>query len=129
MKGEIVQPGYHKVFFARSWHRRRVWTSTARVGFHRYTFPASEKSHIAFSLDQYLAHGKMQGPRASSRSATTEIEGYVVMAPTHRRKKAVHGFIFVASFSKPFDRLLAWEKKSHQAAFAGAGKETPAFSR
>ena len=108
-EGEIVQPGYHKVFLQDRGIGVEL-TSTARVGFHRYTFPALEKSHIAFSLDQYLAHGKMQASGVKQIS-DTEIEGYVVMAPTHRRKKPCTAY-FVASFSKPFDRLLAWEKKA-----------------
>ncbi len=104
--GEVVRPGYHKVFL----DDRNIQvelTSTTRVGFHRYRFPASKRAHVAFCLDQFLAHSDMRGSRIRQVS-DAEVEGYVVMEPTWRRKRvcAVH---FAAQWSKPFDRIMAWK--------------------
>ncbi len=104
---EEVSPGYHKVFLS----DRKVQvelTSTCRVGFHRYQFPASARSHIAFNLDAKLGHGKMlaSGLRPVSR---TEFEGFVTMAPTSRRKKPCTVY-FSAQLNKPYAKIMAWEK-------------------
>ncbi len=104
---EVVFPGYHKVYLSDREIQAEL-TSTCRVGFHRYRFPASEKSHIAFNLDAKLGHGKMQASSVHPVS-DIEFEGYVTMAPTHRRKKpcTVH---FSAQLSKPFTKVMAWEE-------------------
>ncbi|HEU4607981.1 MAG TPA: glycoside hydrolase family 92 protein, partial [Chitinophagaceae bacterium] len=46
---EVVHPGYHKVVL-RDYGITVELTSTMRVGFHRYTFPASEQSDILFDF-------------------------------------------------------------------------------
>ena len=103
---EIVRPGYHKVFLS----DRNIGvelTSTCRVGFHRYTFPESDKSHIAFNLDAKLGHGPMT---ASSVKAvnSTDFSGSVTMAPTSRRKRECTAY-FYGQLSKPYDKIMAWE--------------------
>ncbi len=106
---EVVRPGYHKVLL----NDRDIQvelTSTTRVGFHRYRFPASDKSHVAFSLDQFLAHGEMIAS-AVRQISDNEVEGYVVMAGTGRRKKHCTVY-FVAQLNKPFDRIMAWENQT-----------------
>src|SRR5579871_2333613 len=50
---EIVHPGYHKVYLQRYGITAEL-TSTARVGFHRYTFPAGSNSFIAFDTGATL---------------------------------------------------------------------------
>ena len=103
---EIVRPGYHKVFLRRYGIKAEL-TSTPRVGFHRYTFPASEQSFIAFDAGATL----MAGMAASSvhRVSPTELAGYSVMAPTLRRPKPFTIY-FVAQFSKPV-AFGAWQDK------------------
>jgi predicted alpha-1,2-mannosidase len=94
---EIVRPGYHKVFLQRYGVTAEL-TSTTRVGFHRYTFPAGEKSFIAFDTGAKL----MAGMDSSSirQVSPTEIAGYSVMSATQRRPKPFTIY-FVAQFSKP----------------------------
>lgn len=104
---EIVRPGYHKVYLSDRDIQVEL-TSTCRVGFHRYCFPASDKSHIAFSLDQKLAHGDMQNS-AVRQISDREFEGSVTMAPTSRRKKPFTAY-FVARLNRPFMHIMAWEK-------------------
>jgi predicted alpha-1,2-mannosidase len=94
---EIVHPGYHKVYLQRYGITAEL-TSTPRVGFHRYTFPAGEKSFIAFDTGATL----MAGMDASSirQVGPAEIAGFSVMSPTLRRPKPFTVY-FVAQFSKP----------------------------
>jgi predicted alpha-1,2-mannosidase len=96
---EVIHPGYHKVFLQRYGITAEL-TSTCRVGFHRYTFPASDKSYISFDTSATL-----MGPIKSSaihQVSTTEIAGYSVMSPTQRRLKPFTVY-FVAQFSKPVE--------------------------
>lgn len=104
---EVVSPGYHKVFLS----DRNIGvelTSTCRVGFHRYQFPASDRSHIAFNLDARLGHGNMQASGVHPVSKT-EFAGYVTMARTGRRRKSCTVY-FAAQLSKPFEKIMAWEE-------------------
>ena len=94
---EIIHPGYHKVFLQRYGITTEL-TSTTRVGFHRYTFPASEKSYIAFNTSATLMD-KMD-LSAIRQVNPTEIAGCSVMSPTQRRPKPFTIY-FVAQFSKP----------------------------
>lgn len=94
---EIIHPGYHKVFLQRYGVTAEL-TSTSHVGFHRYTFPASDKSYIAFDTGATL-----MAPMDSSairQVSPTEIAGYSVMSPTIRRPKTFTVY-FVAQFNKP----------------------------
>jgi predicted alpha-1,2-mannosidase len=101
---EVIHPGYHKVFLQRYGVTAEL-TSTTRVGFHRYTFPASRKSYIAFDTSATL-----MAPMDSSsirQVSPTEIAGYSVMAATQRRPKPFTVY-FVAQFSKPVE-FGAWQ--------------------
>ncbi len=103
---EVVQPGYHKVFLQRYGVTAEL-TSTTRVGFHRYTFPASEPAYVAFDSGATL----MAGVDASSvrQISPTEIAGHSVMSPTIRRPKPFTIY-FVAQFNRPVT-FGAWENK------------------
>ncbi len=119
---EIVHPGYHQVFLQRYGIKAEL-TSTPRVGFHRYTFPASDQSFIAFDTGATL----MAGMETSyvHQVSPTEIAGYSVMAPTPRRPKPFTVY-FVAQFSKPVV-FGAWQDKKtlpptvHEVAGKNAG--------
>jgi len=103
---EIVRPGYHKVILSDR-NIRAELTSTCRVGFHRYQFPASASSHIAFSLNADLAHGSMSESHMS-RIDSQRFEGHVTMAPTDRRKKAFKVY-FAVHLNKSVRNFMAWE--------------------
>lgn len=105
-QNEVVHPGYYKVFLQRYGITAEL-TSTARVGFHRYTFPASHPAYIAFDTGATLM-GQMVSSSVRQTSPQ-EITGWSVMAPTenHRRPKPFTVY-FVAQFSKPV-QFGAWQ--------------------
>ncbi|MDP4281159.1 MAG: GH92 family glycosyl hydrolase [Bacteroidota bacterium] len=93
---EKAEAGYYKVDLER-YHIQAELTSTARTGFHRYTFPESEKAAIIFDLkyrdkvlDSYLkvvSDSEIVGMRVSQAWADKQI------------------IYFAARFSKPFQSV------------------------
>ncbi|BAU53785.1 GH92 family glycosyl hydrolase [Mucilaginibacter gotjawali] len=53
-KDEIVKPGYYSVKLKR-YHIGVKLTATKRAGFHQYTFPQSDQSHIVIDLEEGVA--------------------------------------------------------------------------
>ncbi len=103
---EIAKPGYHKVVL-KDYHIIAELTSTTRVGFHRYTYPKSEQSHILFDFTTVLGSSETQNANVS-KASNTRIEGEVTMAPTVRRPKPITIF-FITEFDKPFDSFGGWQ--------------------
>jgi len=103
---ETIKAGYHQVYLE-TYKIKAELTSTTRVGFHKYTFPAAEKSQILFDFSTFLGPSDTQYGLIRKIS-NTEIEGYAIMAPTIRRPKTVTVF-FVAQFDKPFKSLKTWQ--------------------
>ena len=103
---ETIKAGYHQVYLE-TYKIKAELTSTTRVGFHKYTFPAAEKSQILFDFSTFLGPSDTQYGLIRKIS-NTEIEGYAIMAPTIRRPKTVTVF-FVAQFDKPFKSLKPWQ--------------------
>lgn len=102
---EVVRPGYHRIHLDK-YDVTAELTSTTRVGFHRYTFPKSNESHVLFDFTTGL------GPSGTERAFVkmtdnNRLEGYAVMAATSRRPKPLTVF-FVAVFDKPFRTFSAW---------------------
>lgn len=93
---EHATPGYYRVFLATPKVTAEL-TASARCGFHKYTFPASDQAHIILDL----VHGI--GNRATDTSVTVEnndtISGYRISEGWGGRR----AIYFVAQFSKPFD--------------------------
>ncbi len=93
---EIAIPGYYSVLL-KDYRVKAELTATMRAGFHKYTFPKSEESHVIIDL-AYPFGAELLNIRKVS---DTEIEGL-------RRS---HGWAwdqyvyFVARFSKPFSSL------------------------
>ncbi len=103
---EVVRPGYHQVLLE-DYGINVELTSTKRVGFHRYTFPASEQGNIQFDFSTFLGPCDTDSALISKVN-DTEIEGYAVMAPTRRRPRPVWVH-FVAQVDQPFDALQGWK--------------------
>ena len=103
---ETIKAGYHQVYLE-TYKIKAELTSTTRVGFHKYTFPAAENSQILFDFSTFLGPSDTQYGLIRKIS-NTEIEGYAIMAPTIRRPKTVTVF-FVAQFDKPFKSLKTWQ--------------------
>ena len=102
---EEASPGFYAVNL-KDYGIRAELTVSERVGFHKYTFPKSEASHILIDLE----HGI--GDKCTDAQVkivnSTEIEGH----------RASSGFVknqnvyFCAKFSKPFASSGTWEKSS-----------------
>lgn len=108
---EIASPGYYRVDLDK-YHIKAELTATQRVGFHRYTFPASGNAGIIFDLkhrDKVIGSNlKIAGP--------DEIEGMRI-SKGWAEKQIIY---FVAKFSKPFksftvsnDSMLSSEVKDY----------------
>jgi predicted alpha-1,2-mannosidase len=104
---ETVKPGYHSVFLEKYGIRAEL-TSTTRVGFHRYTFPAANESYILLDL------GTVLGPSGTVKAfvrkiSNTEIQGYAVMDKTTRRPKQLMVF-FSIQLDTPFENMQVWKE-------------------
>ncbi|MDZ7720812.1 MAG: GH92 family glycosyl hydrolase [Balneolaceae bacterium] len=103
---EEVQPGYHKVVLE-DYDVTAELTSTTRAGFHRYTWPESDQSHILFDFTTVLGPSATLDGRVEKVS-DTELQGFGVMDGTIRRLKPVTVY-FVAQFDKPFESFSGWK--------------------
>lgn len=105
-KDEVVGAGYHKVQLEKYGITAEL-TSTARVGFHRYTYPTTKDAYVLFDVGALLGHG----PTVSAEVCKVddnEIAGMSVMKSTSRRKKDTPVF-FVAQFSQPVTAMGGWQ--------------------
>ncbi len=81
-KNEFAKPGYYKVLLD-DYGITAELTATKRVGFHRYTFPASEEAHIILDI------GNKQGESSDVIDAgikmvdATHFEGFVITYPKY----------------------------------------------
>lgn len=103
---ETVKAGYHQVYL-QDYQIDAELTATTRVGFHRYTFPKSDKSHIHLDFSTFLGPNDTQKGYAKKVS-NREIAGYALMAPTIRRPKATYVY-YVIQFDQDFDHFGTWK--------------------
>jgi predicted alpha-1,2-mannosidase len=95
---ELAKPGYYRVFLQTPKVTAEL-TATERCGFHRYTFPASDSSHIIVDLlhgvqnDAYDTELKVEN--------STTISGYRFSNGWGGRR----AFFFVMQLSRPFDSI------------------------
>src|SRR6185312_5227728 len=81
-KNEAAEPGYYKVLLD-DYNITAELTATKRVGFHRYTFPKNEQSHIILDI------GNKQGESGAVTDAgikmldDTHFEGFVITYPKY----------------------------------------------
>ena len=119
---ETALPGYYSVIL-KDYDVKVELTVSERAGFHRYTFPESEESHIIIDA----GHGIRDSYRVGSEIrvvSDTEIVG-------HRNS---HGFVknknvyFCAKFSKPFQSFGTWNENDIKSnSEADSGKFIGAF--
>ena len=83
-------------------------TSTTRVGFHRYTYPAGEAARVVLHLSKPLMECKMIAREARAVDGNTAIEGSFTLSPTMRRPKPVQVH-FVAAFPQPYKAIGDWK--------------------
>ncbi len=103
---EVTRPGYYSVPLTRYGIIAEL-TATSRVGLHRYTFPASDSSAIAFDLENGGCWDKATSTLTEQVDSVT-IRGYRYSTGWAKNQKV----FFYAQFSKPFDRLETAENFS-----------------
>ncbi|MBR5483188.1 MAG: GH92 family glycosyl hydrolase [Alistipes sp.] len=110
---EVTRPGYYSVPLKRYGITAEM-TATTRVGFHRYTFPASEEAAIVIDLQNGGCWDRASDVKMEQVS-DTRIEGY-----RHSRGWANDQKVFfVADFSRPIDKFeLVGNKMYGRASFA-----------
>jgi predicted alpha-1,2-mannosidase len=84
-KDEIASPGYYSVLL-KDYGIKAELTSTPRVAFHRYTFPASNKSHILFDIGHKQGEGGEVKDAKVYLTPEGRIEGYVITNPVYVQK-------------------------------------------
>lgn len=103
---EVVKPGYHSVLLE-SYGIQAELTSTTRVGFHRYHFPAAKESDILLDLGTFLGPaGTVKG--YAKKLNDKEIQGYALMDKTTRRPKQMVVYYSI-QFDTPFENMAAWK--------------------
>ncbi|MHC1702457.1 MAG: GH92 family glycosyl hydrolase [Tenuifilaceae bacterium] len=81
---EHAEAGYYTVFL-KDYKIKAEITATERVGYHRYTFPSSNKSHLIFDV------GHRQGESSGVTEAMIQlidknkVEGYVIAYPEYAK--------------------------------------------
>lgn len=118
---EEASPGYYRVFLDTPQVTAEL-TATARCGFHRYTFPASDNAH--FILD--LAHGIGNTPVKAAIHVENDhtISGYRISKGWGGERD----IYFVMEFSKPFDSFGLDRNGKHLHGFRDAvGRNVKAF--
>ena len=101
-KSEVVKPGYYSVNLKRYGINVRLTTSK-RVGFHEYTFPASKESHILIDLQEGIAD-IATGTYIKMLDKYT-IEGYRFSRGWARDQR----IYFTAVFSKPIEKFAVYD--------------------
>lgn len=105
---EVSVPGYYSVPLTRYGITAEM-TATARVGFHRYTFPASDEAAIVFDLENGGCWDKatdtyIEAIDGTSKSAIRGWRYSVGWANDQR-------IFFYAEFSKPFENIEIIERE------------------
>ncbi|MBL4559878.1 MAG: GH92 family glycosyl hydrolase [Labilibaculum sp.] len=95
---EIASPGYYKVQLE-DYNIKAELTASDRVGFHQYTFPKSEESHIILDLISNIYHHDSKNVWTFVRVENDRlITGYRQTSGWARTRKVY----FAMEFSKPF---------------------------
>lgn len=124
-KDEVARPGYYSVLL-KDYGVKAELTATERVGFHRYTFPATEEANLIFNIGTRMGES---GPvRDASVTYTDDgrIEGWVVTEPAYvdiYQKGATVTMYFSAVLDA---EPAAWGAFSGEQTFAGERSRTGA---
>jgi len=103
---EVVKPGYYGVQMMPS-NIHAELTTSERVGFHRYTFPASETAKISINLRKGIGWDIATDTYIKQINDTT-IAGYRYSKGWANDQR----IYFTAIFSKPFDKLVAQDSSA-----------------
>jgi predicted alpha-1,2-mannosidase len=84
-KDEVATAGYYAVLL-KEYGIKAELTSTPRVAFHRYTFPAGKESNILFDIGNKQGEGGEVKDAKVYITADGRIEGYVITKPVYVQK-------------------------------------------
>ncbi|PXV59981.1 putative alpha-1,2-mannosidase [Dysgonomonas alginatilytica] len=107
--GEIVQPGYHRLFL----DDYGIWveqTATDRVSFYKLRYTKDAVSNLLLNLGGYLGETTMNDCRVTKVS-NTEIEGSVNTTGRFWGGPDNVRIFFTMRFDKPFEQLNGWDDK------------------
>lgn len=105
-EGEIVQPGYHKVYL----DDYKIWveqTTTDRVSFYRLKYTEDAISNLLINLGGYIGTSTMTDAKIAKIS-DTEIQGSVNTTGRSYGGPENIRIYFVIEFDKPFNALDGW---------------------
>lgn len=109
--GEIVQPGYHRLYL----EKYNTWveqTATDRSSFYRLTYTQETRANVLFNLGGYAATSTMVNANVQ-KSNDHEITGYFDTKGRLWGGPDVVRIFFVAQFDKPFESLDGWADKEN----------------
>jgi predicted alpha-1,2-mannosidase len=104
-KEELVKPGYYRVKLKRYAIGVEL-TASQRVGFHRYTYPASGQSHILIDLETGIAD--LPTETYIKQVDRHTLEGYRFSKGWARDQRQ----FFTAVFSKPIEKFMVYDSTS-----------------
>ena len=111
---EIAEPGYYSIPLTRYGILAEL-TATSRVGFHRYTFPASDDAAIVFDLENGGCWDRLKD---SEFETETDADGKVV---------AVSGYRYSSGWAR--DQRVFFRAEVSRPAEAFTLLENPAYAR
>jgi predicted alpha-1,2-mannosidase len=75
-------PGYYSVVFS-DYGIRSELTASDRAGFHRHTFPASEKSHLIIDIGHKQGESSDVTEAFMQKTGDSELDGYIITNPEY----------------------------------------------
>jgi predicted alpha-1,2-mannosidase len=111
---EITEPGYYSVPLERYGITAEM-TATARVGFHRYTYPATDKAKLVFDLENGGCWDSVTD--AGFDDVVKDDAGHVTALGGHRHSRGWANnqkIFFWAEFSRPAEAFTTVENPANQ---------------
>lgn len=124
--GELVQPGYHRMYL----DKYNTWveqTTTDRVSFYRLTYTEDAPAAILFNLGGYVGTSTMVNAHVN-KANSNELTGYFDTKGRLWGGPDVVRIFFAVHFDKPFDVLDGWADKEYFpdiAQLQGTAESTP----
>ena len=115
---EEARPGYYSVDLLSSGIKAEL-TTTARVGFHQYTFPKDDKSQLILDLGYSINWDRPVDSKINIEDKQT-ISGYRKSTGWAKDQRVY----FVVKFSKPFDNAQLFEETKEASTKSVKGKHT-----
>jgi len=83
-KNQVAEPGYYKVLLD-DYQITAELTATKRVGFHRYTFPATDSAHLILDVGNKQGESGEVTDAGIKMTDDTHFEGFVITYPQYLR--------------------------------------------